>query len=60
MQLKEKDNLLLVETNVYQGRNGAVYLNWGDTVIELSKDAADNIARDIPDFEQESYNNHYL
>jgi hypothetical protein len=59
MKIKVKDNQLLVETNIYQAKNGAIYLDWGNTVIKLEKDYADNVARDIPDFNQEDYIKYY-
>jgi hypothetical protein len=59
MRLKVKDGQLLVETNIYQAGNGAVYLNWSNTVIKLEKDFADSIAYDIPGFDIDSYNKYY-
>jgi urocanate hydratase len=48
-----------VTTFVYQARNGALFLDWGNTVIKLEKDYADNIAYDIPDFDVDQYNKFY-
>ena len=59
MKIKIKNEQLIIEINAYQAKNGAVYLDWGNTVIKLEKDYADNIARDIPDFDNEAYNNYY-
>lgn len=59
MKLKIKDNQLFVETNIYQASNGAVWLNWSNTVIKLEKDYADSVAWDIPDFNQDDYNKYY-
>jgi hypothetical protein len=59
MKLRIKNSQLFVETNVYQAKNGAIYLNWGNTVIKLDKDYADNLAYEIPDFDLESYKKYY-
>lgn len=59
MKLKIKDNQLVVQTILFQARNGGIYLDWGNTVIKLEKDFADNIARDIPDFSPDDYNTFY-
>ncbi len=60
MKLKlTKNNQLEVSTIVYQAKNGGIFLDWGNTVIKLDKDYADNLAYDIPDFNQDDYNNFY-
>jgi hypothetical protein len=59
MKTEIKDNQLFVETNIYQSNNGAIWLNWGNTVIKLEKDYADGIAKDIPDFDQDNYIKYY-
>ena len=59
MKIKEKNGQLEITTSIYQGRNGAIYLNWGNKTIKLEKDYADTIARDIPDFDNEQYNKFY-
>lgn len=60
MKIKQIDGQLIIETNIYQAGNGAVYINWGNTVIKLEEDYADSIARDIPDFDNDAYNNYYI
>lgn len=59
MKIKIKDNQLVVETIIYQAKNGAVYIDWGNTVIKLEKEYAENVAYDIPDFNQEDFNKYY-
>ena len=60
MRLKYKEDSLIIETKVYQAKNGAVYLDWGNTVIKLEKDYADSIAYSIPDFDVDDYKNYYI
>jgi hypothetical protein len=59
MNIKEKNNQLIVETVIYQAKNGSVYLDWGNTVIKLSKDDAESICFDIPDFDVDDFNRYY-
>ena len=59
MKIKVNDNKLVLETIIYQAKNGAVFIDWGNTGIKLSKDDASSIAYDIPDFNVEDFNNHY-
>lgn len=59
MKITTKNNQLQVTTIAYQAKNGAVYLDWGNTVIKLSKDDAQNIAYDIPEFSVDDFNNFY-
>jgi urocanate hydratase len=59
MKLKTKEGKLLVETWVYQAKNGAIYLDWGNTVIKLKKDDTHQVAYDIPEFNHEDYLNYY-
>jgi hypothetical protein len=50
---------LEISTIAYQAKNGGIFLDWGNTVIKLEKDYADNIAYDIPDFDHDQYNKFY-
>ena len=59
MKTKIKDGSLFVETRIYQAGNGAVFLDWANSVIKLSRDHSDRVAYDIPDFDVESWNNYY-
>ena len=59
MKIKAKDGILEVTTNVYQAKNGAIFINWANTVIKLTKDEAEGIARDIPDFNQDDFIRYY-
>lgn len=59
MKLKVKDGQLEVTTNVYQAKNGAVYLDWGNTVIKLGKDDAENLCYEIPDFSVDDFKKFY-
>lgn len=49
MKIKVNDNKLVLETIIYQAKNGAVFIDWGNTGIKLSKDDASSIAYDIPE-----------
>lgn len=60
MKIKLKDGQLNIETIAYQAKNGAVYLDWGNTVIKLEKDYAENICYDIPEFDIDAFNKYYL
>ena len=55
MKIKEYNGVLKIDTTVHQAKNGGIFMDWGNTVIKLEKFYADNIARDIPDFDQEQY-----
>lgn len=59
MKKKEKNGQLIVETNAYQAKNGGIFLDWGNTVIKLEKDYAENICYDIPDFNVDDYRKFY-
>lgn len=59
MKCRMKNFQLQVITDAYQGKNGAIYLNWGVEPILLSEAQSRNIARDIPGFNQEDYNKFY-
>lgn len=60
MRIQEKgEGIIEITTEVYQARNGGIFMNWGNTIIKLGKDDADIIARDIPNFDNEQYNKFY-
>jgi len=60
MKLKQKEDQLIIETKVYQARNGAIWLDWGNTGIRLDKDYTHNVAYEIPDFDIDAYKNFYM
>lgn len=51
--------MLNVTTEIYQAKNGAVFMNFGRTIIKLERDQADIVAYDIPDFSVDDFNNYY-
>lgn len=59
MKLKVKNGQLVIETIAYQAKNGAVFLDFGNTVIKLEKDYARIIAYEIPNFNKEDYIKYY-
>lgn len=59
MRIKEKGDMLEITTEVYQAKNGGIFLNWGNTIIKLSKDDAEVIADDIPHIDRDLYQNYY-
>ncbi len=59
MKFRKIDNQLEITTKAYQAKNGAIYLDWGNTILKLEKMFAENIARDIPDFNQDDFNNYF-
>jgi hypothetical protein len=59
MRMKEKGDMLEVTTEVYQAKNGGIFINWGNTVIKLSKDDAEVVADSIPNIDREAYSSHY-
>lgn len=59
MKLKKSGELLEITTEAYQARSGAIILNWGNTVIKLSKDDAEVIANEVPEIDREAYTRFY-
>lgn len=59
MKKTHKEGMLHITTEVYQAKNGGIFMNWGNTVIKLSKDDAEIVAYDIPDFDINSFKIHY-
>jgi len=61
--MKIKPNLensnIEISSEVYQARDGSFRLNWGKEVILLNKQEAEIITWDMPDFDQEKYNEFY-
>jgi fibrillarin-like rRNA methylase len=55
MRIEIKDNELIIKTNVYQAKNGGIFLNLGSEAIKLNKDHAEIFAYDIPDFNKEDF-----
>ena len=59
MKIKEKGDMLEITTEVYQARSGAICINWGNTIIKLSKDDAEVIADSIPNIDRDLYRKQY-
>lgn len=59
MRIKEKHGRLFIDTDIYQACNGAIFMNWGNTVMKLEKDYAEYVAYDIPNFSVEDFNKYY-
>lgn len=55
MKLKEKDWMLIIETNAFQWKNWWIYLNWGWSSMLLWKPQADTICFECPDFDPDEY-----
>lgn len=51
--------MLEITTTVYQVKNGAVYMDLGNTVLKLDKDYADRFCYEIPDFDLDMYTSYY-
>jgi hypothetical protein len=54
-----KDNLLMIETSVYQAINGGLYMNYGCGSIVLPEECAQTLAYEIPDFDPTAFNTFY-
>ena len=59
MKTNTNHGQLVVETYVFQTKNGAVHIDWGNTTIKLGKDDASIIAYEIPDFDIDAFNKYY-
>lgn len=61
MKVKSNSNSSIIEiqTEVYQARNGGFYMNWGRGVIALSKEEAEIVVWDMPEFDHDKYNEFY-
>ena len=59
MRIQLNNGVLRIDTFVFQGKNGAIYLDWGHKRILLEKEYAESIAYDIPDFNIDDYNRFY-
>jgi hypothetical protein len=59
MKIKEKGDMLEITTEVYQAKNGGVFLNWGNKAVQLSKEDAEVVADDIPEIDREKYKDYY-
>ena len=58
MQIKDKFGSKIT---LYQAKNGAVYLQFGNQSVELSQEQAEKLCspHDLEDFELEAYQKHY-
>ncbi|MEA3430173.1 MAG: hypothetical protein U9R08_02790 [Nanoarchaeota archaeon] len=59
MKIKEKNGLLEITTTVYQAKNGALYINWGNRTIQLTKDEADIVCYNLKDFNVDDFKKFY-
>lgn len=59
MKLKTTETELIITTNIYQSRDGAIRINFGGSSIVLEKERAGEVAFDIPEFDVESFNKFY-
>jgi hypothetical protein len=59
MRIKQIGDLIEITTEIYQAKNGGIFMNFGNTVIKLSKDDAEIVAYDIPNFDLEQYKKFY-
>lgn len=60
MKIKvEKERMTQITTEVYQAKNGGVYLNWGNDAILLNEKQANIIANDLDLLDVSDYNKFY-
>lgn len=57
--MKANGDILEITTEVYQAKNGGIFLNWGNTTIKLSEDDANVVADGIPSIDRDSYQKFY-
>ncbi len=60
MKIKVNGDMLNITTEVYQAKNGGIFMNWGNTVIKLSKDDAEVVADDIPNIDRDAFVKFYI
>lgn len=59
MKYSVVDGQLEIKTTVYQGRNGCIYIDWGNQQIALERYPAEQVAIDIPDFNHDDFKKFY-
>lgn len=59
MKTKVINGMLQITTNIYQTKRGALFVDFGNTVIRLDKDQANIVAYDIPDLNHDDYISYY-
>lgn len=59
MTIKEKNGILEIKTEIYQAKNGGVFINFARGPIKIEKFYADSICYDIPDFDLDLYKKFY-
>lgn len=59
MRIEEKKGMLVITTSFYQGKNGCIYLNWGNKPMPLPEQYAETLAYHVPDFDHEAYLKYY-
>ena len=57
--INKNGEMTKIETEIFQARNGAIKVNFGDGTLEIPYFLADNIAFDIKDFDKDLYNQYY-
>ncbi len=57
--IQKKDQMTKLEIEIYQAKNGGIYLNWGNKSILLIEEYAEGLLYHIPDFSVEDYNRFY-
>jgi hypothetical protein len=55
----KKTGQLMITTNIYQARSGAIMINWGNGTIILKEEDAEKIVYDLEDFSIDDYRNYY-
>ena len=55
MRITETKGMVMITTSAYQGKNGCIYLNWGNKPMPLTEQYAKVLAYHVPDFDDESY-----
>ena len=54
-----KDEMTRIETEVYQGRSGGIYMNFGENPLLLPKEHAEHIANDLDLLDTTDFINFY-
>lgn len=55
----KKEKMTKIETEVYQGKNGGIYINWGNNAMLLPEEFANTIANDLDILDTEDYRKFY-
>ena len=57
--INKNGEMTKIETEVFQAKNGAIRVNFGDGTLEIPYFLADKIAYDIKDFDKSLYIKYY-